>query len=76
MDSTTHSLSTLFKQLGLEHSPEGIAKFVEKNKPLESRIKLHEASFWSDSQAAFLKEAKELDADWAEIVDELDASLR
>ncbi|MDX1491736.1 MAG: DUF2789 domain-containing protein [Pseudohongiellaceae bacterium] len=76
MNSTTHSLSTLFKQLGLEHSPEGIAKFVEKNKPLESSTRLHEASFWNESQSAFLKEAKALDADWAEIVDELDASLR
>ncbi|TBT33456.1 DUF2789 family protein, partial [Vibrio parahaemolyticus] len=35
-----------------------------------------EASFWTHSQAAFLKQAIEEDADWAELVDQLDVMLR
>ncbi|NMU76583.1 DUF2789 family protein, partial [Vibrio parahaemolyticus] len=33
-------------------------------------------SFWTMSQANFLKQAIEEDADWAELVDQLDVMLR
>jgi len=37
---------------------------------------LHEADIWNTSQASFLKQAVEEDADWAEIVNQLDTMLR
>jgi hypothetical protein len=37
---------------------------------------LDQADFWSSSQAVFLKEALEEDADWVEAVNELDVRLR
>jgi hypothetical protein len=36
----------------------------------------HQASFWTQAQASFLREAIEEDADWAELVDQLDVMLR
>tara|TARA_R110001583_G_scaffold3739_6_gene22952 strand:+ start:6695 stop:6934 length:240 start_codon:yes stop_codon:yes gene_type:complete len=76
METQYHSLAYLFEQLGLASSDQAIDSFIKKNAPLASDIKLHQAGFWSPSQAAFLKESKEDDADWAEIVDQLDAMLR
>lgn len=76
MDSPIHSLSTLFEQLGLDETEKGIKEFISTNKPIPKDIELHEAEFWSSSQAGFLKESIEQDADWAEIVDHLDVMLR
>lgn len=36
----------------------------------------HQASFWTQAQASFLREAIEEDADWVELVDQLDVMLR
>jgi len=71
-----HTMHSLFIQLGLDHSDDGIDAFLDKHSPLDKNIKLHEAPFWSRSQALFLIHAKEEDADWAEVVDELDVMLR
>ena len=38
--------------------------------------KLSQCGFWNSSQASFLKQVKDEDADWAEIVDQLNAMLR
>jgi hypothetical protein len=76
MESTIHSLNSLFKQLGLDNSTNNITQFIEKHRPIPVETQLHKAKFWNVSQSAFLKEAKDLDADWAEIVDKLDALLR
>ena len=76
MENAIHSLSSLFKQLGLDNSTESITLFIDKNQSIPATIKLHQADFWNISQSSFLKEAKDLDADWAEIVDQLDALLR
>ncbi|WP_339721142.1 DUF2789 domain-containing protein [uncultured Paraglaciecola sp.] len=72
----THSIHSLFDQLGLESTDEAINRFVAKHGSLAAKVKLHQADFWSESQGAFLKQMTEEDADWAEIVDELDAMLR
>ncbi|MEJ2307800.1 MAG: DUF2789 domain-containing protein [Gammaproteobacteria bacterium] len=76
MEPPIHTLPSLFKQLGLEDTDEAIEAFVADHRPLPAEIELHDASFWNSAQAAFLKQEKEEDADWAEIVDQLDAMLR
>lgn len=76
MYSPTHSIHSLFDQLGLDSSDQGINAFVTKHGSLSADVKLHQADFWTEAQAAFLKQMIDEDADWAEIVDELDAKLR
>lgn len=76
MESPVHNLASLFNQLGLDSSEEAIAKFINRNKPLPGSIELHKATIWNDSQASFLKQVKDDDADWVEIVDQFDAMLR
>ncbi|GFD89596.1 hypothetical protein KUL152_18220 [Tenacibaculum sp. KUL152] len=69
------SMSSLFGQLGLGTSEEDIARFIETHSGLHQSQYLHEAPFWTQSQAAFLKQAIDEDADWAEIIDQLNAQL-
>jgi hypothetical protein len=76
MELEAHSLASLFKQLGLDNTEQAIQGFIKKNTPLSSGVDLHEASFWNASQSSFLQQSKDDDADWAEIVDQLDAMLR
>lgn len=76
MEPPIHTLPSLFKQLGLDDTDEAIETFVACHRPLPAEIELHEAAFWNSSQAALLKQEKQDDADWAEIVDQLDAMLR
>ena len=76
MESPVHSLPSLFKQLGLPDDAESIAKFVTAHSPLKPELELADAFFWTPSQSAFLREEKRKDADWAELVDELDVLLR
>jgi hypothetical protein len=76
MYSPTHSIHSLFDQLGLDSSDQGIDDFVTKNGSLAANIKLHQADFWTAAQAAFLQQMTSEDADWSEIVDELDTRLR
>lgn len=76
MESQIHSLNSLFDQLGLDASDEAIDHFIALHTPVPPHLRLHEADFWNASQAAFLKEVIDEDADWAELVDQLDAMLR
>jgi len=76
MEMQIHPLSSLFEQLGLASSQQEIQYFINKNKPVPGTVELDQADFWSAAQASFLREAKQQDADWAEIVDRLDAMLR
>lgn len=76
MESPTHSLPALFKQLGLPSDPNGINAFVSTHSPLPAQLSLADASFWSTAQAAFLREEILEDADWAPIVDQLNLLLR
>jgi hypothetical protein len=71
-----HPIASLFDQLGLNSSEEEIDDFIAKNRPLPKGLKLYRAKFWNASQADFLKQMIYEDADWAEIVDQLDARLR
>ncbi len=75
MDTSTHSMETLFLQLGLPNSATSINAFIQNNH-LPDDIPLERAAFWSAGQAQFIHEAIEQDSDWAEVVDQLDAQLR
>ncbi|MBE0484674.1 DUF2789 domain-containing protein [Marinobacter sp.] len=76
MDTSTHSMRTLFEQLGLPSGHKEIEGFVTRYSPLPSEIAIQDAPFWSASQSQFLEEGLEEDSDWAETIDELDALLR
>jgi len=76
MEHPFHSFSELFKQLGLGSSHEEIENFLSEHAPLTTGILLSDATFWSPAQAAFLREARESDSDWSEVVDALNVALR
>lgn len=76
MEIQRPSLPALFSQLGLPAEPEAIARFIRQHAPLAETIPLHEAPFWTPAQASFLCSEWCEDADWAEVVDELNRSLR
>jgi len=74
MDTSKHTLSTLFAQLGLDNSPEQIQAFVRRHQ-LSAGMELAEAPFWSQAQASFLREAWRADSDWSDTIDELNKLL-
>lgn len=77
MELHQHTLTSLFEQLGLPSSPAEIQGFIRRySQKIDHTLPIHKADFWNPSQAAFLKEAKEDDADWVEVVDQLDNLLR
>ena len=76
MEPPVHTLTSLFNQLGLDSSEQGIEKFINNNKPLPGNVELHNARIWNNAQATFLKQVIEEDADWVEIVDQFDTMLR
>ncbi|CAB1369669.1 DUF2789 domain-containing protein [Denitratisoma oestradiolicum] len=75
METPTHRMSHLFAQLGLPSDDEAIARFIQTHHPLAKGTLLHEAPFWTPAQAAFLCEEILEDADWAEVIDALNAEL-
>ena len=76
MDKPIHRFTELFTQLGLPSQEPEIRQFLQAHTPLAAQIELADAPFWTPGQAAFLREEITRDADWAELVDQLDASLR
>lgn len=76
MEPISHSINALFEQLGLDEDDAAIDDFIHKHKPLTKQVLLYEADFWSPSQAEFLKQAVDDDADWANIVEQLNSMLR
>ena len=76
MESPIHPLSSLFDQLGLDCADQAIESVIDNHRPLQGEIEWHKASFWSTSQASFLKQEIDQDAVWAEVDDQLDALLR
>ncbi len=75
MEHMIHPFSELFEQLGLDASHQGIEHFLQQHK-LPAEVELVNAPFWSPAQAAFLKEGLQEDSDWAEVIDQLNVSLR
>ena len=76
MQPPIHNLASLFKQLGLDTSNQAIEDFINRNKPLLDSVKLYKADFWNASQASIWESALHEDADWADVVDELNVLLR
>jgi len=75
MESSFHQFSELFAQLGLPSDNEGIRAFIDSHRPLPGDIKLADAEFWTPAQSALLKEQLKSDADWAEVIDQLNLAL-
>jgi hypothetical protein len=76
MEQSQHSFSELFRQLGLPADRAYIEKFICDHKPLEPSVMISAAPFWNQSQKEFLKKSLQEDADWAPMVDQLNAELR
>ena len=76
MDMSDHRFTGLFAQLGLPSDEPAIRRFIATHSPLAAGIELADATFWTTGQAAFLREEIDRDADWAEVVDQLNAALR
>ncbi len=75
MEAGLHTMRNLFAQLGLPSDPEGMEAFLDSHR-LSQAIPLYRAAFWTPAQRAFLKEEIIEDADWAGVIDELNARLR
>ncbi|UAW97285.1 DUF2789 domain-containing protein [Halopseudomonas nanhaiensis] len=75
MDTQNKDMATLFEQLGLDSDEASIDNFIAEHRPLPDEVKVTEAPFWSEGQAAFLRESLMDDADWEPIVDELNVRL-
>lgn len=75
MESSAHSLDNLFAQLGLPSDQTAIEHFVKTHGPLATNILLSDAPFWTPVQASFLREEILKDADWVEVIDQLNAKL-
>jgi hypothetical protein len=76
MEQQRHDLASLFAQLGLANDPAAIDAFIAAHRPLPEDVALADAPFWTPAQAAFLAEELQADADWAEVIDELNMDLR
>jgi hypothetical protein len=76
MDKFFHRFSELFAQLGLPNGEADIRAFIEQHSPLSQAVRLEEAPFWTPAQAALLREQLLVDADWAEVIDQLNVALR
>jgi hypothetical protein len=76
MEHSHHRFSDLFAQLGLPSDPAGIAHFIATHRPLPEHVLLADAPCWTPAQAALLREQLHADADWAEVIDQLNAALR
>lgn len=75
MESPVHSMRNLFAQLGLPSDQASIDQFIATHSPLPQGMTLADAPFWTPAQANFLREEILEDADWAEIIDQLNANL-
>lgn len=73
--SINRTLTDLFSQLGLPDDANAIDQFIADHSPLPGGVLLADAVFWTPSQAQFLREEITKDAAWAEVVDQLNASL-
>ncbi|XOV79683.1 MAG: DUF2789 domain-containing protein [Aestuariibacter sp.] len=76
LTNTNPTLTDLFAQLGLENSDSAIESFVSKHRPLPAEVHIEDASFWNESQKAFIQFEIEEDAEWAEVIDTLSSMLR
>ena len=74
MDTSQHDLYTLFAQLGLDNDEQAIRRFISQHK-LPANTAIQDAPFWNQAQASFLRESLKQDAEWCEVIDELNTLL-
>lgn len=74
LEEPVYDLAGLFEQLGLPDDPESIDRYIASHS-LAPDQPIEEAPFWNPAQAEFLREELRKDADWAEVIDELNALL-
>lgn len=74
MDTSAHNLRTLFAQLGLDGNEKAITQFIRQHK-LPAEMAIQDAPFWNRAQASFLNESLKQDAEWCEVIDELNTLL-
>ncbi|KPZ64513.1 hypothetical protein AN392_02282 [Pseudoalteromonas sp. P1-16-1b] len=75
MDTTKHTINTLFAQLGLPDSDPQIDAFIASHSIADTTL-LQDAPFWDEAQQHFIAESLAVDGDWSEVIDELDVRLR
>lgn len=75
MDTPFHRLCDLFRQLGLPDEPAAVERFIAIHRPLPNGVPICNAPYWSPSQAQFLREQMQADADWSEVIDSLAVRL-
>lgn len=75
MEEPIHPFCELFAQLGLPTDKAGIDAFISRHSPLPDNVRVEEAPFWTPAQAGFLCQQCTEDADWAEVVDQLNEAL-
>lgn len=75
MEQSLHTLNNLFAQLGLPSDDVAIENFIKSHRGLVRSLSLSEAPFWTAAQATFLSEEMMKDADWSEVIDQLNARL-
>jgi hypothetical protein len=75
MEAPIHTLTNLFEQLGLPSDSASIDGFIQKHHPFAGEVLLSDAFFWTPAQASFLHEEILYDADWAEVIDQLNQKL-
>jgi hypothetical protein len=76
MEKYHKTMSDLFEQLGLASSDEGIVDFISQNKGLRQGLHIEDAELWSRQQADFIKNALLEDAEWVELIDQLNTRIR
>lgn len=76
MNTTLPHFGALFAQLGLPNDDQSIAEFLAGHASIAPGKRLPDAPFWSTSQAAFLREALNQDAEWSGVVDQLSKALQ
>ncbi len=74
LEKPVYDLAGLFRQLGLPDDEAAIARFIAEH-PLPPDLPIEQAPFWSPAQAAFVREELAEDADWAEVIDQLNVLL-
>lgn len=72
---TTVRMTNLFLQLGLDATPEGVARFISEHR-LAAEVNVLDADIWNDAQRQLLKEMLCSDGEWALVVDQLSEALR
>ena len=76
MNTPIHHFNELFAQLGLPNDARSIAQFLTTHAGKAQDLRLPDAPFWTDSQAAFLRESLSQDSDWSGQVDQLGKALQ